>query len=133
MEFIHLQLNTFLVLLFTGILWGIFFDLYRVFRSRIRVNRVIDGMGDVIFWILAAMLIIPFIYWATWLELRLFVWFIIILGLILYFVYLSSILIPVFKIFWQAVNWFPGMIINIFSRLKYNLRKLLYFLNHRNL
>lgn len=130
MEFIHLQLNTFLVLLFTGILWGIFFDLYRVFRSRIRVNRVIDGMGDVIFWILAAMLIIPFIYWATWLELRLFVWFIIILGLILYFVYLSSILIPVFKIFWQAVNWFPGIIINIFSWLKYNLRKLLHFLNH---
>ncbi len=130
MEFIHLQLNIFLVLLFTGILWGIFFDLYRVFRSRIRVNRVIDGMGDVIFWILAAMLIIPFIYWATWLELRLFVWFIIILGLILYFVYLSSILIPVFKIFWQAVNWFPGIIINILSRLKYNLRKLLHFLNH---
>lgn len=133
MEFIHLQLNTFLVLLFTGILWGIFFDLYRVFRSRIRVNRITDGVGDVIFWILAAILIIPFIYWATWLELRLFVWFIIILGFILYFVYLSSILIPVFKIFWQAVNWFPGIIINILSRLKYNLRKLAHFLNHKNL
>ena len=130
MEFIYLQLNTFLVLLFTGILWGIFFDLYRVFRSQIRVNRAIDIIGDVIFWILAAILIIPFIYWATWLELRLFVWIIILLGLILYFTCLSSILIPVFKIFWQAVNWFPGIIINIFSRLKYNLRRLLHFLNH---
>ncbi len=130
MEFIYLQLNTFLVLLFTGILWGIFFDLYRVFRSQIRVNRAIDFIGDVIFWILAAILIIPFIYWATWLELRLFVWIIILLGLILYFTCLSSILIPVFKIFWQAVNWLPGIIINIFSRLKYNLRRLLHFLNH---
>ncbi len=130
MEFIYLQLNIFLVLLFTGILWGIFFDLYRVFRSQIRVNRAIDIIGDVIFWILAAILIIPFIYWATWLELRLFVWIIILLGLILYFTCLSSILIPVFKIFWQAVNWFPGIIINIFSRLKYNLRRLLHFLNH---
>ncbi len=130
MEFIYLQLNTFLVLLFTGILWGIFFDLYRVFRSRIRVNRAIDVIGDVIFWILAAILIIPFIYWATWLELRLFVWIIILLGLILYFTCLSSILIPVFKIFWQAVNWFPGIIINIFSRLKSNLRRLMHFLKH---
>jgi spore cortex biosynthesis protein YabQ len=133
MEFVHWQLNTFLVLLFTGMLWGAFFDLYRVFRSQIRVNRAIDVIGDILFWIFAAILIIPFIYWATWFELRLFVWLIIILGLILYFTFLSRILIPVFKGFWRAVNWFPGKIISMIGRFKTNLERLLHFFDRKKL
>ena len=133
MEFIHLQLNTSLVLLFTGVIWGAFFDLYRVFRSQIRVNRLIDAIGDIIFWIFVAILIIPFIYWATWLELRLFVWIIILFGLIFYFTCLSSIMIPFFKVFWRAASWFPGRIINIMGRLKLNLERLLRLLNHKDL
>jgi spore cortex biosynthesis protein YabQ len=132
MEFVHLQLNTFLVLLLSGMIWGAFFDLYRVFRNYIKVTPAIDAIGDIFFWILAAILIIPFIYWATWMELRLFVWISMLLGLIIYFSCLSSFFIPFFKVFWQTVSWFPGIIINIIWRLKLGLERLIRSLRRRN-
>ncbi|HBF36927.1 MAG TPA: hypothetical protein DDW50_06360 [Firmicutes bacterium] len=133
MEFVHLQLNTFLLLLFTGIIWGAFFDLYRVFRSRIQINRVVDFIGDIIFWILAAVIIIPFIYWATWLELRLFVWIVIVLGLIIYFIFLSDILIPIFKVFWDIIGWFPQKIVNLIGYLKLKVHWWIRFFNRKGL
>lgn len=123
MEFVHLQLSAFLVLLFTGMVWGGFFDLYRVFRSRIKVNNTIDFIGDLLFWLLAAILVIPLIYWATWLELRLYVWITIILGLVVYFSFLSNLFIPVFKLFWQAVGWLPGILFNLLWRVRLNMQR----------
>jgi spore cortex biosynthesis protein YabQ len=125
MEFVTLQLNAFLVLLFTGVVWGGFFDLYRVFRSWIKVNKTIDFIGDLIFWILAVFLVIPLIYWGTWLELRLYVWIAILLGLVLYFSFLSRLFIPLFKVFWQIIGWLPGMVINLIGQFSLTVQRLI--------
>ena len=125
MAYVNLQLNAFLVLLFTGVVWGGFFDLYRVFRSRIKVNKTIDLMGDLIFWLLAVCLVIPLIYWGTWLELRLYVWISILLGLVLYFSFLSNLFIPIFKVFWKIMGWLPGMIINLVWRFGLTIQRVI--------
>jgi spore cortex biosynthesis protein YabQ len=131
MGFVYLQLNAFLVLLFTGIVWGGFFDLYRVFRSQIRVSKTIDAMGDLLFWVLVTILVVPLIYWATWLELRLYVWVGIVLGIIIYFTCLSKLLIPVFKLFWQVVGWLPGVLMNLLWRLRLNIQRMIRILNRK--
>jgi spore cortex biosynthesis protein YabQ len=127
MEFVSLQLNTFLVLLFAGMVLGGFFDLYRVFRSRIKVNKTIDFIGDLLFWLLAAVLAIPLIYWGSWLELRIYVWISMILGLVFYFTFLSSLMIPLFRKFWQIIGWFPGTVINLLWRLGIILQRVIKF------
>jgi spore cortex biosynthesis protein YabQ len=125
MQYVNLQLNAFLVLLFTGMVWGGFFDLYRVFRSRIKVNKTIDFIGDLIFWILVVILVIPLIYWGTWLELRFYVWISIMVGLVIYFCFLSRLFIPLFKIFWQIVGWLPRVVINLIWHLGLNTQRVI--------
>jgi spore cortex biosynthesis protein YabQ len=123
MESFHLELNAFLVLFFTGMVWGGLFDLYRVLRSRIKVNKTIDLVGDLLFWILAAIVVIPLIFWANWIELRLYVWIAITLGLIVYFSFFSRLLIPIFKLFWQSLGWMPRLLINLMWRIRINLQR----------
>jgi spore cortex biosynthesis protein YabQ len=123
MESFHLELNAFLVLFFTGMVWGGLFDLYRVFRSRIKVNKTVDLIGDLLFWILAAIVVIPLIFWANWIELRLYVWIAITLGLIMYFIFFSRLLIPIFKLFWQSLGWMPRLLINLIWRIRINLQR----------
>jgi High-affinity K+ transport system, ATPase chain B len=129
MDAFRLQFNACLVLLLTGMVWGGFFDLYRVFRSRIKVNKAIDFIGDLLFWIFTAIIIIPLIFWATWLELRLYVWIAIILGLVIYFSIFSSLFIPLFKLFWQGAGWLPGVLSDILWRIRFNMRRISKFIH----
>jgi spore cortex biosynthesis protein YabQ len=132
MELVRIQLSAFVVLLFTGMVWGGFFDLYRVFRSRIRVNPTVNFIGDLVFWFLTALLVIPLIFWGSWLELRLYVWIAISTGLLLYFVFLSRIFIPIFKVLWQIVGWLPGVLANFFWRLGLIVRRVHNFWRHKS-
>jgi spore cortex biosynthesis protein YabQ len=131
MELVRLQFSAFIVLLFTGMVWGGFFDLYRVFRSRIRVSRIVNFIGDLVFWFLTAFLVIPLIFWGCWLELRLYVWIAILIGFLIYFIFLSRIFIPLFRVFWQIVGWLPGVLANFFWRLGLIVRRVHSFWHHK--
>jgi spore cortex biosynthesis protein YabQ len=107
MEFVKQQLSSSLILLLTGMVFGGFFDLYRVFRGVIKVNKMVDLVGDLLFWVLVLFLITPLIYWGTWLELRFYVWVSLGAGLALYYWLFSPALIPVYLRFWRLMGWFP--------------------------
>ncbi len=125
MEYVNLQFSAFLLLLFSGMILGSFFDFYRVFRSQIKVNKIVDLVGDLIFWFLTGILIIPLIYWSTWLELRFYVWVSIFLGLVLYFGLFSQICIPIFKKFWHFAGWLPRILFNWLWRLGMIFRRII--------
>ena len=110
MEYLHLQFSSFLILFATGMLLGGFFDLYRVFRCRIRTNFCVDFLGDLLFWLLALVITGCLIYWSTWLELRVYVWLTLLIGLACYFLYFSAALIPLFLRFWQGIGWLPRQV-----------------------
>lgn len=124
MEYVNFQFNSFLILFLSGMFLGGFFDLYRVFRSTIRVNRVIDNLGDLIFWFLSLLLMGPLFYWSTWLELRFYVWLALGAGLLLYFTVFSPKLIGTYLKFWKAITWWPRQIINLAQYLKFLTAKL---------
>ncbi|HOP74835.1 MAG TPA: spore cortex biosynthesis protein YabQ [Bacillota bacterium] len=107
MEYVHSQLSSCLLLLLTGIVLGGFFDLYRVFRGMIKAKGWMTYSGDLLFWVLATVVMIPLMYWSTWLELRLYVWLAIGAGLIGYYVFFSRALIAVWIKFWRMFFWWP--------------------------
>lgn len=107
MSFVNIQLSSFLLVLLTGILLGGFFDLYRVFRSVIKTGKLGDGIGDVIFWLLAFIVVTPMLFWSTYLELRLYVWAALVIGMVIYFWVFSAAVIPVYLLFWHAMTWAP--------------------------
>lgn len=129
MENVNLQFNSFLILFLAGMFWGVFFDLYRVFRSAIKVNQVFDNLGDLLFWLLSLLLIGPLIYWSTWLELRFFVWLAIGGGLALYFLVFSAKMIRIYLRFWKALTWGPRQIGKLVQYLKLLITKIT--LNYR--
>lgn len=126
MNHLNSELSSCLILLITGIFMGGFFDLYRVFRSTVKVNRFIDLIGDLFFWISALFMISPLIYWGTWLELRFYVWILIITGLTIYFWSFSKLLIPFYLRFWRVMSWFPKCIIKNFWRIWLWVRKVIW-------
>jgi len=124
LEYVNLQFNSFLLLILTGMILGGFFDLYRVFRSTIKVNKLIDSIGDLIFWLCCLMLLGPLIYWSTWLELRFYVWLALGVGLVFYLMVFSPKLIRIYFRFWKAITWLPRHIANLIQHLKFAIEKI---------
>ncbi|MGE5607136.1 MAG: spore cortex biosynthesis protein YabQ [Bacteroidota bacterium] len=124
MEYVNLQFNSFLLLILTGMILGGFFDLYRVFRSTIKANKVIDSIGDLLFWFFSLLLLGPLIYWSTWLELRFYVWLALGAGLFFYLTVFSPKLIRIYLRFWKAITWLPRQTINLIQRFKFAIAKL---------
>lgn len=131
MEYVNLQFNSFLILILTGMVLGGFFDLYRVFRSTIRVNKLIDTLGDLLFWGLSLLLLGSLIYWSTWLELRFYVWLALGAGLLIYLMVFSPKLIRIYLRFWRAISWLPRQIINSMQCLKLLIDKINFNLLNR--
>ncbi len=124
MEYVNLQFNSFLLLILTGMILGGFFDLYRVFRSTIKVNKLIDSIGDLLFWFFSLMLLGPMIYWSTWLELRFYVWLAIGAGLFFYLMVFSPKLIRIYLRFWKTITWAPRQFTNLMQRFKFSIERL---------
>lgn len=115
MDSIHIQLSSVFVILLAGMIFGVLFDFYRVFRGKItpkkgrrRTGRFgFNFIGDLIFWGVAFVMITPIIYWGTWLELRLYVWLVILAGTGIYFVFFSPALLPWILGLWRILAWLP--------------------------
>lgn len=102
---------------------GGFFDLYRVFRSTIKVTKFIDTLGDLLFWLLSLLLLGPLIYWSTWLELRFYVGLALGAGLVVYFMVFSPKLIRIYLRFWKTITWLPRQVINVMHRIYFMIEK----------
>jgi spore cortex biosynthesis protein YabQ len=118
MEYVVVQLSSFVTLLLTGMVLGGFFDLYRVWRSTVKVNWLITAGGDLVFWLVALLVATPLIFWSTWLELRLYVWLAIAAGLLVYFGVFSRMLVPLLVRFRSMVTWLPRQLAGLSRQVK---------------
>lgn len=126
MDHINVQLSSILITLLAGMIFGVFLDFYRVFRGKIMGKKGryrthpmgLNFVGDLVFWSLAFILITPVIFWGTWLELRLYVWLLILAGIGLYFAIFSRVTIPWILGLWQILAWGPRKLAMLAWRLK---------------
>lgn len=106
------QAYLFLIFTLNGIIIGILFDAFRILRRTFKTNDVITYLQDLIFWILAGISVLYFIFEFNNGELRMYIFIAIILGLILYMLTLSAYII---KINVAILKFVKTIIIRVFS------------------
>ena len=90
------QAYLFLVFSLTGVVIGILFDFFRILRKTIKTSNLITYIEDILFWILTGLLILYNIWYFNNGEIRVFLFWGIILGVLIYMSTLSSIVIKTF-------------------------------------
>ena len=85
-----IQFSIIMYAILAGILTGAMFDLYRIIRGS-NVNKVIIAIEDILFWILAAMIVFAFLLYTNYAFLGAYVYIFMILSLALYIRFISVI------------------------------------------
>lgn len=89
------QAYLFLVFSLTGIAIGILFDIFRILRKSFKTPDIITYVEDVLFWILTGILILYNIWYFNNGEIRIYMFFGIIIGVMIYVLTLSNIFVKV--------------------------------------
>lgn len=97
------QAYLFLVFSITGVIIGVLFDLFRILRRTIKTSNIITYIEDVLFWILTGFLILYNIWYFNNGEIRIFMFLGIIMGVLIYMLTLSNILIKIFSKIFQTI------------------------------
>lgn len=87
------QLSTFGWMVITGAGVGLIFDLYRVSRGLIRPRWLLTALGDLLFWLLVAVLTYGVLLQVNSGEVRVFVFLGLFIGLFLYYRFVSTLVI----------------------------------------
>ena len=118
------QLYVFILFVLTGIIIGIVFDVFRVFRRSFRTNDVTTYFQDFLFWIITGGILLFTIFTFNNGELRGYVFVGIIIGLIIYLLILSRYFITIFRKtieLLKKVIGYPVRLIHNFTK-KYIIR-----------
>lgn len=90
MEPLASQFSSFLITVCIGLILGIIFDLYRIFRGFIRPKWYVTQIGDLIFWTLSTVIAFIILLYGNFGEVRTYVFIGFSLGLLFYFKLLSK-------------------------------------------
>ncbi len=94
------QAYLFLIFVLNGLLIGLLFDFFRILRRVFKTKDFFTYLEDILFWILTGFIILSSIFIFNNGELRLFMFLAIIIGAIIYMLFLSSYVIKInIKIF----------------------------------
>lgn len=105
------QTNLFLIFTINGIIIGLLFDFFRILRKSFKTKDFVTYIEDILFWILTGFTILYSIFTFNNGEIRLFLFLGIILGIILYMLFLSNYVI---KINVSIINCIKNIVIKIF-------------------
>lgn len=86
---INMQFNIVIYSIIAGIITGILFDIYRIIRD-LNSKRVVAMIEDILFWILAGMIIFTFLLYTNYAFLTPYVYIFIIISLLFYFKFISQ-------------------------------------------
>ena len=90
------QACLFLIFLLNGVFIGLLFDFFRILRKSFKTNNLITYIEDIIFWIISGISIIFSMHKFSGGTLRIFMFLGLMLGIIMYLLTLSNIIISFF-------------------------------------
>lgn len=85
---INMQFNIVMYSILAGFITGILFDMYRIIRD-LNSKRILAMIEDILFWILAGMLVFTFLLYTNYAFLTPYVYIFIIISLLFYFKFIS--------------------------------------------
>ena len=89
------QAYLFFIFIINGIVIGLLFDFFRITRKIVHTNDIVTYFEDILFWILAGATVLYSIFVFNNGQLRLFLFLGIIIGAILYMIFISSYMIKI--------------------------------------
>lgn len=117
MDSLSVQLYAFAVTIIAGASIGLIFDLYRVIRSRLQPGAITAAVMDLIFWLVAAPVLIVYLLVANWGELRFYVLIGILLGAAFYYLLFSRIVIRLFagliNLIGYIISYICGLVFSV--------------------
>lgn len=107
------QAYLFLIFIMNGILIGFLFDIFRIIRKTFRTTDLITYIQDIVFWIVAGIITLAFIFYYNNGEIRFYVFLGIILGVVIYILTISKYIIKVSVKIINHIKNIVSTIINI--------------------
>lgn len=123
------QLYLILFSLLSGIITGVFYDLYRIIRGPKYINKIITFIEDILFWILSGIFIFIFLlitdsaYIGTYIYLNIFI------GIYIYFKLISFKFLLYQKKLFNAIGKFIRITINL---ILYPFELIIYVIMSKN-
>ncbi|MDU7251515.1 MAG: spore cortex biosynthesis protein YabQ [Clostridium sp.] len=107
------QLGLLIFSFLSGLITGVFFDIYRSIRMDKNLSPIIKIIEDILFWCLAAIAIFIFLLYNNCAFIGIYVYLWIAIGLYRYIFFISKYLNPIFIYVVQNINKFFRIAINI--------------------
>jgi len=101
---VDVQLYQFSVMLLAGMALGAFFDAYRTFRLKARPGAAATVVLDGLFWVIATLLLLRAVFYASWGEVRVYVFVGAATGAWLYFKLASPLVLRLFRWVWRIIG-----------------------------
>lgn len=124
----NVQFSIIVYALIAGILTGAMFDLYRIIRGS-RVPKFIIVIEDILFWILAAMIVFTFLLYTNYAFLGVYVYVFMLISLVLYIKFVSNMCIE-FEL--TIINMLIKVLRVIFKNLFYPFKIIFYNITGKN-
>lgn len=119
---INMQVNIVIYSFIAGIITGILFDIYRIFRG-INKIKIITIVEDLLFWCLASLIIFTFLLYMNYAFLTLYVYVFIAVSLMIYLRFFSGFFYGLEK---QFVQKFYKMLRVVLKNILYPLKIVIY-------
>ena len=117
---IKIQIFIFLTSIYSGMIAGIVYDLYRLIRYHSKPSKIVTGIGDLVFWIGEALIFFYIFNKSSWGELRGYIFVGFFFGTIIYGQILSRFLYPLLLKIFNGIIYIVKWIIYI---IKFPFRK----------
>lgn len=120
------QFQCFIFSIIAGIMTGLLFDIYKIIRGYGNINKFISFFEDLLFWILAAIIVFIFLIITDYIYIGVYVYMLIAIGICIYIKLFSTeivkILIKILKFTAKGFRILKNIIIYPFSLLTYNIK-----------
>ncbi|SFX39838.1 spore cortex biosynthesis protein YabQ [Thermoactinomyces sp. DSM 45891] len=102
---LHTQYLTMLLMLGSGFCLGVILDTYRVLKGRFHIRGWAVSLIDLLYWFVCSGLVFSVLFWSNWGELRFYIFLAIILGVFLYYQWLSKFTTRLIEICIRVIEW----------------------------
>lgn len=101
----------------SGLILGILYDIYRVLSLRLRLPRWIIPLIDIIYWVVATVIVFCLLYYSNLGQVRVFIFVAMLLGVTFYFVLLSKGVRKVLHRIADILIWLGKVLVRIIDVL----------------
>lgn len=126
-EPVTIQIANFLITIFNGMIIGLLFDGYRVLRGIMTPKMLITELGDLLFWLIATMLVFGTLIFINWGEVRLYIFIGLMIGFVLYMRLFSRYILRLLKRLWDYSRIGAAFLNTIICKLLLWCIKVLFF------